>query len=644
MEVLQLRIVCSEKCYVCGSIADFSIKETAVLYREAQCGICNASLRNSDTAKIVVKTLLNEDAALAEVIDNLQPYNIVEAQASGAIHNILKKLPHYIAFEFLDDTEPGYYRDGVLCNDLENLTFETSSIDLIITQDVMEHVANPDRALSQINRVLKEGGYHIFTVPIHETTNTISRKKLPNVFHGDVLRASGALVITDWGKDINSYIDLFGMETERHDVHCFYPADEITNVDDSYQEYLITEALDYYKYNSIVITSRKIYNHNPQPEVLFKLHDYGPKLIEANCSFNVQANGESAIWARTSHANNSTILVIDDFQLTSHVYDNGELVTAYVPAWLYQYPGEYSVYLYDVKRKVKSNVLTWIVTSSQSSELKEEEAIARLRRENLNLHKQLELHKQKNIVKFSGWGLSTEHELPWKDQYNWHVFRQASEEMKTNFSFGLYEDTGIDASNVDTLLWRHWIVAFAVQFAINNNMERHSKINIVECGVGDGMSAYFALKELEYYSKRTGSMFSAHLYDSWGKIRYEDLHENEKQLAESYSNNSLERVQNNLKAFHSHLYYHVGYIPDTFQSDNEPIESIHFLHIDLNSVTATLAALQHFYPRINKGGVILFDDYGWAGYAETKEVIDTFFSDKKGILQKLPTGQAIYYI
>ena len=75
----------------------------------------------------------------------------------------------------------------------------------------------------------------------------------------------------------------------------------------------------------------------------------------------------------------------------------------------------------------------------------------------------------------------------------------------------------------------------------------------------------------------------------------------------------------------------------------ESPHSIVYLHIDLNSAKPTLAALNFFYPRLVKGGVILFDDYGWREYKDTKKVVDEFFSSKPGILLKLATGQAIYY-
>jgi len=52
------------------------------------------------------------------------------------------------------------------CENLEALTFANESIDLHITQDVMEHVFHPSKVFKEIARTLKLGGAHIFTVPI----------------------------------------------------------------------------------------------------------------------------------------------------------------------------------------------------------------------------------------------------------------------------------------------------------------------------------------------------------------------------------------------------------------------------------------------------------------------------------------------
>jgi len=106
--------------------------------------------------------------------------------------------------------------------------------------------------------VLKENGRHIFTVPFHEGRPTIFRSGLPEIHHGDPLRKTGALVRIDWGDDIGSIIDKYGMKTTSIMVHKFYEPSEITNADKSYQEYLIKERIKFFCYNSVVFISQKV--------------------------------------------------------------------------------------------------------------------------------------------------------------------------------------------------------------------------------------------------------------------------------------------------------------------------------------------------------------------------------------------------
>ncbi len=95
--------------------------------------------------------------------------------------------------------------------------------------------------------------------------------------------------------------------------------------------------------------------------------------------------------------------------------------------------------------------------------------------------------------------------------------------------------------------------------------------------------------------------------------------------------------------FKENLIFHQGYIPDSLTEKPDPPDTIFYLHIDLNSAKPTEHALEFFYPRLVGGGVILFDDYGWDAYEDTKNTIENFFKDKPGLLMKIPTGQAIYF-
>ncbi len=251
-------ILTNEKCYICGQMAEFSIENNATLLREAQCNYCKASIRNSDLAKILVKSILGKNASLLETFTEFKDLKIIEAQSSGLIHFFMKHLPQYEAFEYFDGIPVGQKHNGVICNNLESLSYESNTIDVIITQDVIEHVADPLKAFGEIQRVLKKGGSHIFTIPLHEGRTTQSRVGKMKVFHGDPIRQEGALVYTDWGDDIISIIESIGMNTEIFYEHIFYKPEEITNVDNDFLQYVLLSPVNYFKYNSVVLISQKV--------------------------------------------------------------------------------------------------------------------------------------------------------------------------------------------------------------------------------------------------------------------------------------------------------------------------------------------------------------------------------------------------
>ncbi|AOY77791.1 class I SAM-dependent methyltransferase [Clostridium formicaceticum] len=251
-------IVVDETCCICGNLSTFEIMEGAACFREAKCSSCGARLRNSDLARVLIDEIAYPSSSLKDCFHTFKEMRILEAQASGPIHEAFKQLPGYVCFEYFDGVKPGEFVDGILCNDLEHLTFDDNSFDMIITQDVMEHVINPDKAFAEISRVLKKNGRHIFTIPFHEGRSTIFRSELPQIHHGDPLRSSGALVNIDWGDDIGAFIDKHGMKTTSVIAHRFYRPEEITNVDQSYEEYLTTERIKYFRYNSIVFVSEKV--------------------------------------------------------------------------------------------------------------------------------------------------------------------------------------------------------------------------------------------------------------------------------------------------------------------------------------------------------------------------------------------------
>ena len=85
-------------------------------------------------------------------------------------------------------------------------------IDLIISNDVFEHLPDPGKAFTECLRVLKSGGTMLATIPFHrEYDKSITRAKfdrnllvhsLSPVFHGNPVSEEGSLVFTDFGWDL----------------------------------------------------------------------------------------------------------------------------------------------------------------------------------------------------------------------------------------------------------------------------------------------------------------------------------------------------------------------------------------------------------------------------------------------------------
>lgn len=267
-------------CAVCGEQTHFILKKPGFSLREAACASCGATQRNRDLATGILRAYgLDPDGSLVGQLAGLASLDIFEAQADGPVHRVLERLPSYVCAEFLDGVTPGTTgTGGVRCENLERLTFPDATFDLVITQDVFEHIANPHTAFREITRVLKPGGHHIFTVPLHEDRATVTRARmvdgqpeylLPPVHHGDPLRSSGSLVYTDFGDDLPDMLATLGFDTGVAARSTFYRPEELPWIDDSrsHDEYVQYrqrgELLAYLRYNSIVFCSAKISGQSP---------------------------------------------------------------------------------------------------------------------------------------------------------------------------------------------------------------------------------------------------------------------------------------------------------------------------------------------------------------------------------------------
>jgi hypothetical protein len=165
--------------------------------------------------------------ALVHVLEthfpNWRDRAIHESSPGGASSSKIKRECAGYTFSFFDPSVPlGTVKDGVRCENLERMTFHAGSFDLVITQDVFEHVLNPAPAFAEIARILKSGGAHIFTVPYYSwkatTIRAVASKEgivllHPPEYHHNPIDEHGSLVVTEWGKEL---VDVIRAESGLH--------------------------------------------------------------------------------------------------------------------------------------------------------------------------------------------------------------------------------------------------------------------------------------------------------------------------------------------------------------------------------------------------------------------------------------------
>lgn len=262
-------------CSVCGAEAAFSPIKPGHSLRETRCSVCGAARRTRDVARTLARLAAGPDTRLLpRALPALAGARLFEAQAKGPLHDRLVTLPNYVCSEYVPEVVApgGVTPTGVRCEDLQCLTFADGAFDYVITQDVLEHVADPWQAFDAIWRVLAPGGRHVFTVPVHEGHHTTPRVRfdasgrhdlLPPVHHGDPVRQGGSLVVTDFGDDLADRLNERGHPTIVATHVAFYKPSEMPGIIDGdlhalyVAAYQRGEKASFLRYNSVVFVTEK---------------------------------------------------------------------------------------------------------------------------------------------------------------------------------------------------------------------------------------------------------------------------------------------------------------------------------------------------------------------------------------------------
>lgn len=173
------------------------------------------------------------------------------------------------------------------------------------------------------------------------------------------------------------------------------------------------------------------------------------------------------------------------------------------------------------------------------------------------------------------------------------------------------------------------------------HIEKHRiQGDIVECGVYKGGSIMAVLRTLCNLNSFSRNIYLYDTFEGMPPPTNLDTSFEGKSAAKAYRKkdsfwshvscySSLEEVQNNLNKIgypFNKIYFVKGKVEDTIPKVKIP-ERISILRLDTDWYESTRHELNHLFPRLEKGGILIIDDYGhWKG---CRKAVDEYFEENK---------------
>lgn len=165
-------------------------------------------------------------SVLKGVLPDLSGRHVCELSSRGPLVGYLRRHAGKLTLsEYFDDVPPGQTKGGVQCQDVQQLTYSEACFDVCTSTEVFEHVPCDLQGFRELRRVLRPGGFLLFTVPMAGAEKTVERARLvdgrlehllPPEYHGDRIRGSAAvLCFRNYGTDILDRLGAAGFSQRR---------------------------------------------------------------------------------------------------------------------------------------------------------------------------------------------------------------------------------------------------------------------------------------------------------------------------------------------------------------------------------------------------------------------------------------------
>lgn len=172
---------------------------------------------------------------------------------------------------------------------------------------------------------------------------------------------------------------------------------------------------------------------------------------------------------------------------------------------------------------------------------------------------------------------------------------------------------------------------------------------IVECGVFKGTSLIRLAMFRDLFANPSGKKLIA--FDVFGKFPMPSLEEDKtfrKEFVAEAGEQSIGQDQLMKVLKHKQIDKNVELVkgdicktlPEYVKKHSEL--KISFLNLDTDIYDPAVVILEHLWPRVVKGGVLLLDDYGI--FPGENKAVDDFFKDEDIIIKKFPYCKSASYI
>jgi O-methyltransferase len=183
-----------------------------------------------------------------------------------------------------------------------------------------------------------------------------------------------------------------------------------------------------------------------------------------------------------------------------------------------------------------------------------------------------------------------------------------------------FERYGEIQENMD----RRWML---YQLAL---MSTHVPGDTAECGVWQGAGSYLICK-----ATQSGAQQRTHfLFDSFQGVSAPDSIDGFGYWRKGDLSCSVDQI----KRPDAKISIHPGWIPERFNDVAD--RRFSFVHIDVDLHQPTADSMSFFYPRMNPGGLLVCDDYGFMTCPGAKKAVDDFMADKPETIVQNSCGSA----